>query len=99
MTRDMIIGNISSILKLRKQHPSSAFKECTLPITFTHAKKEAVGCVILLVEPNGDYSINKFDSKYADIDDPVRKINHATLFDCDDDIDTMDDLLKAVAQV
>lgn len=101
MTRDMIVTNIQNVLTARKAHAAAndgvRYDEYAFPITFTHAKKEAKSCVILLVEPSGEYTVRKFETKFADIKDPIRDVYHGALFDCDDDVDQMDTLLDQIA--
>lgn len=99
MTREMIVSNITSILLERKQDRKDInFKPCVFPITFTHKKKEAPQCVILSIQPDGTYETHKFESKFADIKDPIRDRYHAALFDCDDEPEEMDTLLDEIKQ-
>lgn len=97
MTQEMIISNINSILAGRKESQRANAAIETLPITFTHEKKEAVGCAILLVQADGSYEVQKFESKFADVKDQIADYYHATVFDCDDDLEVMDGLLEALA--
>ncbi|GEL15406.1 hypothetical protein PCE01_12080 [Pediococcus cellicola] len=101
MTLDGIINNLVAEINMRR-HPRQdnikyQFNECTFPITFTRdGYKEADGCLILLMEPDGKYSIKKFDTRYMDVKDPVRQIYHAAIFDCDDEPTVIDDFIKSL---
>ncbi|KRN65213.1 hypothetical protein IV80_GL000422 [Pediococcus cellicola] len=48
------------------------------------------------MEPDGKYSIKKFDTRYMDVKDPVRQIYHAAIFDCDDEPTVIDDFIKSL---
>lgn len=98
MTREMIVSNITSSLLQRRNREDLHFKACTFPVTFTHNKKEAAECMILSIQPDGTYTTRKFETKFADIQDPIRDEYHAALFDCDDDTDQMDTLLTEIEQ-
>lgn len=81
------------------QHQHFALAQhITLPITFTHDRKEAVGCVIfdLPAKGQGDYSVHRFDQRYGMVQDPVRQVPHSTLYDCEADWDQADELVAAV---
>lgn len=81
------------------QHQHFALAQhVTLPITFTHERKEAVGCVIfdLPAKGQGDYSVHRFEQRYGMVQDPVRKVPHSTLYDCETDWDQADELVTAI---
>lgn len=97
MTRDTIINNILATLKTRQNNAKGVqTREMTFPITFTHEHKEAAGCAIIHVQPDGQYEVKSFDSKYANVEDPWRTIYHAALYDCDEDLDGRDSLIDAI---
>ncbi|MDN5575103.1 MAG: hypothetical protein L0G32_03885 [Pediococcus sp.] len=101
MTFDGIVENLLSEIKMRT-HPRTdgikyQFRECTFPVTFTRdGYKEADGCAIFLMEPDGKYTVKKFDTRYMDVDDPIRGIYHGAIFDCEEEPDKMDALIEAV---
>ncbi len=97
VTRETIIGNILATLKTRQHNTKNVqTQEITFPITFTHEHKEAAGCAIIHVQPDGQYEIKSFDTKYANVEDPWRKIYHAALYDCDEDLDGRESLIQAI---
>ncbi|KRL75078.1 hypothetical protein FC17_GL002974 [Secundilactobacillus paracollinoides DSM 15502 = JCM 11969] len=97
MTRDTIINNILATLKTRQNNAKGVqTREMTFPITFTHEHKEAAGCAIIHVQPDGQYEVKSFDSKYANVEDPWRTIYHAALYDCDEDLDGRESLIDAI---
>ncbi|WPC18802.1 hypothetical protein N6G95_06030 [Pediococcus inopinatus] len=102
MTIDSIVGNIVSEINMRL-HPRTdgikyQFERCTFPVTFTRDDyKEADGCAIFLVETDGSYTVTKFESRYMDVEDPLRKVYHGAYFECDEEPTAMDELIEDVA--
>lgn len=101
MTFDGIVENLLSEIKMRTHTRTDGikyqFRECTFPVTFTRdGYKEADGCAIFLMEPDGKYTVKKFGTRYMDVDDPIRGIYHGAIFDCEEEPDKMDALIEAV---
>ncbi|WP_412989008.1 hypothetical protein ACLJJ6_08665 [Pediococcus siamensis] len=102
MTLDGIVGNILAEINMRRHPRADGIKyqsvECTFPVTFTRdGYKEADGCIIFLVEPDGSYTVKKFPTRYMDVQDPVRKIYHGAIFDCDEEPTAIDKLIETLA--
>lgn len=95
MTFDRIVTDITRTISRRRQHAGLA--EIALPVSFTHEHKIAAGCVIFIVAPDGSYQVKTFDQGYGDIDKKMQQIYHNAFYECDDDLDQLQPLVKAVA--
>ncbi|ANK59924.1 MULTISPECIES: hypothetical protein [Loigolactobacillus] len=95
MKFDVITSNIAHTIRDRRKHAGR--QQVSFPVTFTHNKKEATGCLIFVVEKDGQYQAKKFSERYMNIDDPAVHVYHGAYYECDDDLDRRDELIDVIA--
>ena len=97
MDYEQCANSVTTIIKSHWNATAPDPKQMTVPVTFTHDRKIAAGCVVFVVEADGSYEAKAFDSRYPLIDQTIRDVYHAAYFECDDYLDKVQPLMDAVA--